>query len=304
VGAQEAGNYLRELLERPGWYRRRWEQHVERRRPKINRTAVAQVLANQLQVTPERPGDSDATSRQVRHRVERALSGELLTPATLRLFIEAFSMSEADERTLWARFGAQTDGRREIVGQFAVTPAEAAVMGPQQHRTVLLHEFHRLGADGLPAEHRTVQTIEALVDGLDRYAYRFDTATTSVEVLQGGRAGSLYAINTELSAVDIELTQPLQRGEIASLEYRALFHYRDPPPPEFRRAARFRVENLLIRVQFDAGKLPASVWWAVWDGREGPIVEQEPVSIDKELAVKRYLQAIEQTVVGFHWRLS
>jgi hypothetical protein len=291
MGAREAADYLRELLERPGPYRRRWEQHAERRRgEEINYTAVARVLVEYLQQYPERPGDADALPRQRRHLVERALSGERLSPSTLRLFIEAFLISDGDERQ-----------RREVIGKLAVSPAESAAMGEQRHLTLQLQELHRLGPDGLPAEHRTMQTIEAVVDGLDRYPYRFDTAATEVKVLQGGSAGPLYEVNQDVSAVDIVLAQPLDKGDIANLEYRTTFSYTEPPPPELRRAARYRVENLLIRVQFDPGKLPKSVWWAIWDGREGPVIEQEPVELNNELAVMRFLHVIECAVVGFHW---
>ena len=182
-----------------------------------------------------------------------------------------------------------------------VPTTESMAVADQRHRTLLLHEFHRVGADELPAEHRTVQTIEATTDGFDRYPYRFDTTAADVEVLQGGVAGPLYAVGGGLSAVDILLAQPLQKGEVASLEYRSIFRYAVAPRPEFRRAARYRVENLLMRVQFDPERLPRSVWWAVWHGLQGPVVEQELVELDREFAVKRYLEAIERTVVGFRW---
>src|SRR5260370_29757056 len=49
TGAQAAAAYLREMLLRPGRYRRKWEQYAERsRRGQVNQLAVAQVLAHYL----------------------------------------------------------------------------------------------------------------------------------------------------------------------------------------------------------------------------------------------------------------
>ena len=48
-------------------------------------------------------------------------------------------------------------------------------------------------------------------------------------------------------------------------------------------------------------RLPRDVAWAVWDGMDGPIVEREPVSMDSQFAVHRYLRLAEKTVVGFRW---
>jgi hypothetical protein len=64
------------------------------------------------------------------------------------------------------------------------------------------------------------------------------------------------------------------------------------------------------RLSGDADVLPrqlkdtvqrAAVWWAVWDGVDGGIVEQEPVSLDIQHSVHRYLSSLEKTVTGFHW---
>ena len=63
----------------------------------------------------------------------------------------------------------------------------------------------------------------------------------------------------------------------------------------------FFVENLDIRIEFHPEKLPAKVEWAVWDGLDGPIVEREPVALDSQFAVHRYLRLAEKTAVGFHW---
>jgi hypothetical protein len=60
TGAQAAAAYRRELLLRPGRYRRTWEQYAARsRRGKVNQLAVAEVLARYLSEHPRASGDID-----------------------------------------------------------------------------------------------------------------------------------------------------------------------------------------------------------------------------------------------------
>jgi hypothetical protein len=105
----------------------------------------------------------------------------------------------------------------------------------------------------------------------------------------------------ELFVVDMLLAKPLAAGETATLEYSAGFHYATPPAPEFRRIVQYSVENLDIRVEFHPDRLPGNVVWAVWDGIDGPIVERQPVVLDSQFAVHRYLRLASETVAGFHW---
>ena len=145
--------------------------------------------------------------------------------------------------------------------------------------------------------------LEAVVDGVDRVPYRADTNALTIEVGQGfsGLAGPFYQPVAELFVVDMLLAKPLAAGETATLEYSAGFHYAMPPAPEFRRVVQYFVEDLDIRVEFHPDRLPGHVVWAVWDGMDGPIVEREPVVLDSQFAVHRYLRLAEKTVAGFHW---
>ena len=66
-GVQAAAAYLRELLLRPGRYRRRWEQYAERSRlGQVNQLAVAEVLAHYLWEHPRAQGDVDVLPRQLK----------------------------------------------------------------------------------------------------------------------------------------------------------------------------------------------------------------------------------------------
>jgi hypothetical protein len=57
TGAQAAAAYMREMLLRPGRYRRKWEQYPERSRlGQVNQLAVAEVLAHYLWEHPRGEG--------------------------------------------------------------------------------------------------------------------------------------------------------------------------------------------------------------------------------------------------------
>jgi hypothetical protein len=145
--------------------------------------------------------------------------------------------------------------------------------------------------------------IEATEDGLDRYPYRCDTNALAVEVEVGGRLGSpLYPVGGGLFAVDILLDAPLALGDETSLTYLTLFHYAEQPPAEVRRASRQAMHNVSMRVEFHPDKLPRRVWWAVWDGMHGEIIERDECALRASRYVFKRLDSIERSVVGFTWQ--
>ena len=303
TGAQAAAAYMCELLLRPGRYRRRWEQYAERSRAgQVNQLAVAEVLAHYLWEHPRAKGDTDILARQLKDTASRALSGKLLSQATLTLFMEAFGFGPL-ERGQLLKLWEGSAHVRVLSGPRAIRDDKAAALGRPRLKTLSLHDHHYLGPDGRPARHRVIHVIEAVVDGLDRVPYRADTNALTIEVGQGfsGLAGPFYQPMAELFVVDMLLAKPLALGETATLEYSTSFHYALPPPPEFRRIVQYFAENLDIRVEFHPDKLPKEVVWAVWDGMEGPIVEREQVALDSQFAVHRYLRLAENTAIGFHW---
>jgi hypothetical protein len=294
---------MRELLLRPGRYRRKWEQYAERSRVgQVNQLAVAEVLAHYLWGHPRAQGDVDVLPRQLKDTASRALSGKLLSKATLALFMDAFGFGTFERERLLKLWEGSAQVR-VLSGPRAIREDKARALGRPQIKTLSLHDHHYLGPDGLPERHRVIHVIEAVVDGVDRVPYRADTNALTIETGQGfsGLAGQVYQPMAELFVVDMLLAKPLAVGETATLEYSASFHYPVPPPPEFRRIVQTFVENLDIRVEFHPAKLPRNVVWAVWDGMDGPIVEREVVSLDSQFAVHRYLRLAEKTAVGFHW---
>jgi hypothetical protein len=302
-GVQAAAAYIRELLLRPGRYRRKWEQYAERSRAgQVNQLAVAEVLARYLWQHPRAQGDLEVLPRQLKDTASRALSGKLLSKATLSLFMDAFGLG-APEREQLLKLWEGSAHVRVLSGPRAIRDDKASMLGSRRVKTLSLHDHHYVGPDGLPVRHRNIHVIEAIADDVDRIPYRADTNALTIEAEQGfsGLAGPVYQPIAEIFVVDMLLAKPLMTGETATLEYSASFHYDKPPPPEFRRIVQSFVENLDIRVQFHPDKLPVNVEWAVWDGLDGPIVERSHVALDIQFAAHRYLRLAEKTAVGFHW---
>ncbi|NYJ05303.1 hypothetical protein [Petropleomorpha daqingensis] len=171
------------------------------------------------------------------------------------------------------------------------------------HRTVSLHEWHVVGADGLPARHRTVHVLRALRPGLATYTYRFDSREARVRAVRGCRAGAPRPDAHGLTAVDLVLPRTLAVGETAAMEYETLFDWRSVPPPQLRRGMRQRVERLDMRVEFSPLRLPARLEWAVWDGfgPDATVRAAEVVTLDAEHAAHRFVDSAEGVTVGFTW---
>lgn len=290
---------LRELLLEPD-YAHLWQARIGRRQAHaLHQSGICQVIADYLWNNGLHPVDDEALPRKLKDRVHRALGGSSLSLATLRWFTEAFTMSPEDTAALLKLAGCPAS-RDAVIGAAIVKPG---VLPPRRHRTVSLREFHRVGPDGLPESHRTVHVIRA-DDYLDRYPYIFDTDAASVRVACGGRCGEPYALEDGLFAVDILLAEPLLPGQTIAMECETTFWYRTPPPPEFRRAASGRIENVDLRVQFHQLRLPSRVWWSEWPALDATPAVSEPVELDAEKSVRRALPAIERRVVGFRWELG
>ena len=311
---QAAAAYLRELLLRPGRFRSTWEQYAERSRTgQINQLAVAEVLARHLWNYPRRPGDAEVLPRQLKDTASRALSGKLLSRAALRLFIEAFALPGFEQEQLWKLWEGSSrtrvlSGPRSFRGQ-ARRELETAI-GPALHRTLSVHDHHYVGPDGLASRTRTLQVVEAITDGVQRIPYIYDTSALSIDLIQGctGLGSQFREVTDGVFATDLVLARTLGYGDTATLEYVTSFTYQQVPQDElvgelaeYRRAVRRRMENVDIRVEFDPERLPATVWWAVWDGIEGDVIDSEPVDLDSQHSAERFLRSIENTVVGFHW---
>jgi hypothetical protein len=297
AGIRQAGQYLRELL-RQDPYRRRWLRYGSERERDVHQVAVAKVLAGYL-----RRGGADAEYGQLTRRVSRALRGEVLSRDTLSLFIGAFEISEEHAAILWRQWrGAEL--ARVVTGD--LPPLSTVTNGKApRFATIMLHEFHYVGADGRPARHRTLHSIRALQDGLATYRYGFDTSEVTIDRIGGGVPGPPYQHNDTLWAFDIALARTLPQGGETSLEFEFTFHYAEAAvEPCFRRVAHERFENVAIRVEFHPGRLPRRVWWTEWrdyDSPEPAVLRRQAVTLDAEHAAYHRLDVLDRAVAGFAW---
>jgi hypothetical protein len=268
------------------------------------------VLARHLWRHPRRSGDGDLLARQLKDTASRALSGRVLSKATLELFMEAFALPDAEQDQLW-RLWEGSHRVRMLKGTRAILRPDtadrvAALLGPPAHQTVSLHDHAFVRADGRIGGVRTIQVIEALRDGLDSIPYIYDTSALTLRVGHGCEppAGPGSQVEDGPYVLRIPLARTLSVRETLSLEYATTFHYRGEMTAEqrqYRRAVMRRVDNIDLRVEFDPEYVPAAIWWAVWDGVDGDIVEQHQVQLDSQNSVHRYLRLAEKTVAGFHW---
>jgi hypothetical protein len=271
---------------------------------------VAEVLAHHLWQYPRKAGDGDLLPRQLKDTVARALGGKLLSRPTLELFMDAFTLPETERTHLWHLWEGVPEVRM-LAGTRALRPdAErkvAAFLGPPGHQTLSLHDHVEVAPDGRASRIRTIQVIEAIRPGLDSIPYIFDTTAITIHAIHGCTPPSGPPVRVAENGIvsRLPLIKTLDEGETLTLEYATTFGYQGEitaDQREYRRAVMRHIENFDIRVQFDLdGRPPPRVWWAVWNGVDGDIVEQYQVELDSQLSVHRFLRRVEKTVIGFHW---
>ncbi len=180
---------------------------------------------------------------------------------------------------------------------------------PQQHHTLALTDHHYLDARGMPKRHQTHRHIRALAP-IVSIPYRFNTPELSVEGLEGCRAGKVYEAAPGIYTVDLELDEPLDTGEEATLEHLTLFHYQKRPEPVFNRAVGARAVDLDIHVVFDGSYPPINVWQSNWSGYQpgSAIIAEQliipkslPADLENGLGVHLSRPGLQDAVIGFRW---
>jgi hypothetical protein len=293
-----SGALLQELLVSDPHYRRLWRRHVVRNHAVLNQAAVAKVIEEYLWDSGERSENITWLARQLKDRVSRALNGEALSVETLMWFIAAFHMDEGDESRLWNVF----EGREgQIVGISHTLRRRRAMIRRQCHRTVSLIERYAVDRYGTLQLRQTHHTIRAIEDGVDIYIFNHEPQASAIEVVHGGHLGNQYKYGDGLTSVEIILDKPLRRAESTVLEYRTHFKPRSTQLTEVRRAAFARSENIDFAIEFHRLKIPRCAWWCAWDDHfNGGRVFEVPIEINN-LAIRKFVPYIEESVVGFRW---
>ena len=311
AGQRAAAEYLRQLLLKPGGYREAWQQHVVRpRHGVINQMAVSEVLAAHLRSASVRASNGPVAPYQLREIIADALSGRQLSQQSLQLFIDAFGFTDDEASRLWRlRSGATTI--RVLAGTQAM-PSHAAhgvshALGPRRHQTVSLHDRVWVGADGRIERSHVMQVVEATENGVDRIPFISDTSVLTIEVGMGCRelASAVRQVADDVFMTEIVLSKTLQLGETAAVEYFLTYRFpgqlSDPAERQFRRAVMNQVSGYDVVICFHPDRLPGNLWWATWEGVDGAVQTQEPVSLDSQYSAHRFLQSLERTVAGFYW---
>ncbi|QOR71325.1 hypothetical protein IM660_03210 [Ruania alkalisoli] len=296
-----AASFVCDLLTRS--YREVWLPYCKRHRQGLSQAAVATVLSKHLWETGQASELDIALPRRLKDRVSRALSGRSLPPTMLQLIIEAFGISDAEARTAWSLLLDEDPDPSVALPPAVPLTGRVSPRSAAAYQTVSAHDFHRLGPDGRPVEHRTVQVIRAHAP-VANLQCRFDGDVTAVQVLRGGSAADMTPSGIpDLHAVDITLTEPLQPGETASLEYQVLFAHEHPPKPLVRRVSRNEAKNVTVHVAFHPRCRPRRLEWCRWSADRlgsGPL-SAEPVTPNADGEAHRYLGAISGEGVGFRW---
>lgn len=293
---RQTSQYLRELLQADP-YAARWQLFGRKRYRDVHQGAVAKVIATHIAAI-----EGPDVPIGLQQKISRVLTTKSpsFTAKTLELFIDAFEMSHAHAEKL-RRLYSGKDLSNVVFG--SISPSAT----PPEYRTVVLHEFHHLGADGRPTHHRTIRAIRSLKDGLKSIKYSFDTSELDIERIFGGQPGDKYHRHGNIWTVDVELPRTLDEGEEHSVEFATKFKYTGGVDPCFRRVVRDRVENLSIRVEFHPERLPAELRWVEWRDYEPPndqALYRRPVTLDGDHAAYHRLDAAEHAVVGFEWHFE
>ncbi len=294
---QAVGDLLRHLLTTDSTYATQWQKHARRKGADINQSAVAEVLDAYLFESGE--GCSNKGTRSLKDRVSRALTGTRLSGETLGWFIEAFSMTENDRNRLREVHSGRSRGPS---GVSHTLRQRRELARPQRHRTVNLIERYIVGPTGTLTARHTSQVIRAAEDGVTAYFFNHEPEVATIEVLHGGKLGRRYEYGGGLLGVEIMLCDPLNRSEVAILEYRTAFSPAAARAMEVRRPAFGRAENVSLSVRFTDGDRPRQAWSCVWDDPfSAQPVEEESVGPGGD-SLYRFLPYIEETVVGFRWQ--
>ncbi len=202
-----------------------------------------------------------------------------------------------------ASMGAKRVDYDRLIAEIA---EEAGYHPLQRHRTVQIDEFHRVGPDRAPHSHTTSQKLLA-VEGMDRYHFVFDTEGNTedwprIGTTAGCRAGRHWRHDSGWCAVELLFDEWVEAGRTRILEYQTLFAYRQPPPPQLRRALLRGVEHLVVRVTFDPAALPVRVFHSRWPSATDAPEDLEPLRLDSGRAA-HFIDPAPATgeLVGIRW---
>ncbi|MDO0924110.1 hypothetical protein QQY24_01195 [Streptomyces sp. TG1A-8] len=298
-----AGRCLRVLLTERREYRRRWLAYTRRRRgDEVSYSGVSQVVALHLWENGLRSDTDRELPRKLRDRVRQALRGEQLTHETITWLTESFDFSPEDVTEVWDAFSGRSAvdlGGNGVA--FTLREQPVPLIRPQRHRTTALFTRYYVAADRALRRIETSHVLVAAEDGFEVFAYSPRDTVIGVASVVGGTFTGFSPSSPGYVGMEFQLDRRLSKGEHASLHYTTLHRLAPDPCVHVRRAARKRMENVDMRVIFDA-VVPRTAWWCVWDDYSGT----EPIrrirtAISPAGELHQFFPYLEQAVVGFQW---
>ncbi len=290
--AMAAAAELHRLLTEVPEHRQRWQQYVQRRRHDgVSHTAVARVLA----------GITDASLESLRDRARRALSGEVLTPRTVRLFSEAFGFTVPEQERLWTLFTQQPARHGSL------HPAAGDVYDGEPRVSTLSRSIDvTVGADRVSWDVRTALTVQALTDGVDRFPLVHTHSDIELTALAGCRLEPEPEPEPGATALVLaHFPRPLHAGDVHVYAYRMRFTAPAGDRDRYVAGVATPTAVLAVQVGFTPPALPARVQWQAWSSME---LGDEDVTAahDVPLRPSHRVTWIQQDVapgaiVGFEW---
>lgn len=292
-GAGAAAEELRRLLLDVPEYRSQWLQHVQRRRGSgLNHSAVARTLSS--------VDAAGSSLESLRDRSRRALSGEVLTAPTLRLFSEAFGFTIAEQDRLWVLLGRET----EPVERFG-SVARAAYGGEPRVATLSRAIDLRVGADRTSWTVRSTLTVQALADGVQRFPLvqsRRDVALVPVLGchLEHGTANG----TDELVTHHAVFPRALAAGDIHVYGYDTSYTARSDHRDRYVVGVATPTAVLAVQVGFTPPQLPARLRWRTWrtlDLTDEDLLTDQEVPLGPSHRASWTQQDLTSGIGGFEW---
>lgn len=288
------------LLSEHDSYRRLWRAHMDRTPvAAVQQSAVARVLAEHLWESGQIDESDDQLPRRLKDTVARALSGRHLSPRTLRLFVEAFSISQGHRAQLWRSLENE-------LGQHPLGP----VPGPSLARPgdprardwepTLLHEQVSITPQGQLARRQVVLVVRAL-DLLTRVRLPVAPARERVVVRHGLMPGPAA---TGAGCEDLQLAEPLPAGEAALLRYDLLPVVAAPITEVRTDLDRVGASStVILQVHFHPGRLPGQVWRRRWPGQAPETSgERQATRLGPRHDVQQVVSGLCEGALGFSWQ--
>ena len=209
----------------------------------------------------------------------RASSIHAVTEIEIALGLEPDSLLNLLKQAKEERVGVRASGmaRALPVSELVVNMARAFGLSFESGtRVVSLHCLLEVGPDGVERTQSVRSTLVASRAGVASFPivhHQFvsDAVTPTVEAVLGCTIGrTLPMPDRQLQLAEVVLNRPLTRGQAAMAEYRVFWAPSTTPTTRHERSVARVLRELVLQVDFDPKRLPASVTYSVRNNYDDP----------------------------------